>query len=75
VNGERARAARGDSVRSPSPSFQLAVMVAAFFVPTVITKAAGADWGEAATAGQIAFLAAALWAILAGPRLSGGGSR
>jgi len=50
-------------------------MAAAFALPTAIARAAGADWGEAATAGQIAFLTAVLWAILAGPRLSGGGSR
>lgn len=41
-------------------------MLAAFIVPTLIAKAVGAEWGTAATFGQMAF-AATLVALLLRP--------
>jgi hypothetical protein len=43
---------------------QLAVLVAAFALPTLVVKAFGTGWGTAATVGQIAFLATTLIIML-----------
>jgi hypothetical protein len=49
--------------RLRSPVVQLGVLLGAFVAATLIAKAAGAEWGTAATFGQIAF-AAVLVAML-----------
>jgi hypothetical protein len=49
-------------------SAQVALLVVAFVVPTLIARAVGARWGVAGTFGQIAFLAAVTAIILAAPR-------
>jgi len=46
-----------------SPAAQLGLLLGTFFAATLIAKALGAEWGTAATFGQMAF-AATLVALL-----------
>ena len=51
------------ATRLGSPAAQLGLLLGTFFAATLIAKAFGAEWGTAATFGQMAF-AATLVALL-----------